>query len=1116
MDKQLLKALDNLSDSLEQIAAALESKKEGTSATGAALKGGDFGKQLEAINTGVKSIKVDTQAILKNQETILALSKKKESEKVKGAEVDKKKEGDIKKGVATILLIAVAVLAIGLAFKIVGKVDFLSVIGLALAITIVSVAFEKIAKLKISIKEAAVASLTMVMMAAAITISSWILSIVKPVSISKMFTSILIGAGFALLGKSIAHLVRSFDGISIGTLVKTVIFLPLILPAIALGIAGASYAFGLVKPVSLSQWISSILIAGIFTVVAFGIRNMLNAFKGLSIGELIKASIFLPIILPAIALGIAGASYVLGLVKPVSFSQWITSILIGALFVVLSFGIRNILQAFKGLDKAQMLMASLMIPVLLPAMAAAIWGASFFLGKVNFITFNQFLTALGISILFVVLSFGIRMIADSIGKMKWSDVPKIPVFFTLISIAIMVSSHILNEAVAIDFTKLLKIGLLGGILALITIAMVIPIKAISKIGMKELLIGSLAIIILAGVIMVTSHILALGNYDVYPGLDWIIGVGLSLLTFGVAAFALGWLVFGPQALIFLAGLVAVLAVAGTIVAASHILAAGKYDNKGMLEWAKATALLYLTFTPIIMALGMMGIAGAIIQFFGGDDPFEVAKGMMVQIAETIVLVSKTLSKGNYKDGPTEDWAKGISLALGAFMPVYKMLVMNSILSIFGGGGVGPDDFSKAIITVSTGIITAAELFSSTSVAFKNPPPVAWAKGVGMAIGAFAPVFKVLSEEKGWFVDGPSVQDMKRAILTISEGIVTAAYFFANNKSPFKEGNYPTKKWGEGVGAALGAFAPVFEMLSGKSWFSSSDEVIMSMTKGILVISKAIMASGFLFSKGNPDWWKPGNAPSKKWGEGVGAAIGAFSDVFTMMSEGSGWFTDGEDVIDDMSNAVIKITRAIAHSAKIIFINRKYFDADINPNFVKNLSKNVVEYTKLAQYLAESEAESTSFFGGSSLGFSQDPILGVAKGMFVLANAYDKLSASFDKFGNALEKINMDKLREVKALQTEQLANDLNQIKSEPEDKGIWSSIKSGFGFGDRPTVGDRKSTAPKKDLTDKSKFGKDGKTVPQQLDILIDLLTSIDSSTNTIDEYIASIDGSIVNTPPKL
>jgi len=237
----------------------------------------------------------------------------------------------------------------------------------------------------------------------------------------------------------------------------------------------------------------------------------------------------------------------------------------------------------------------------------------------------------------------------------------------------------------------------------------------------------------------------------------------------------------------------------------------------------------------------------------------------------------------------------------------------------------------------------------------------------------------------------------------------------------------------------------------------------------------------------------------------------------MMSEGSGWFTDGSDVIDDMSYAVIKITRAIAKSASIIFANRKYFDADINPSFVKNLAKNVIEYTKLAEYLIESEEKNENFMDKMMGKTSNDPVIGIAKGMFILAKAYDRLSESFNKFGIALEKINMDKLREVKSLQTEQLSNDLKQIKSDDTgttDVSPWSSMKSALGFGDAPTVGDKKTK--KNDIFDKTKYGKDGKTMPEQLDIVIGILSSIDRSTNTIDEYIASIDDSIVNTPPSL
>jgi len=81
----------------------------------------------------------------------------------------------LKKGIGTILLIAGAVLAIGMAFKLVGKVDFLSVISLSLAMTLVSIAFEKIGKLKLTMEQTAITAGSLVIMSIAIAISSLVL-----------------------------------------------------------------------------------------------------------------------------------------------------------------------------------------------------------------------------------------------------------------------------------------------------------------------------------------------------------------------------------------------------------------------------------------------------------------------------------------------------------------------------------------------------------------------------------------------------------------------------------------------------------------------------------------------------------------------------------------------------------------------------------------------------------------------------------------------------------------------------------------------------------------------------------------------------------------------------
>jgi hypothetical protein len=288
MDKQLLKALDNLSFGLEALVEALK-EKNAKSDTGNALQSGNFDKSLESITVELKSIKKDTQEILKNQQTIISLQKQKNSDKKTEAIEDAsgpKKESQIKKGVSTILLIAVAVLAIGLAFKLVGKIDFLSVIALGAAIYLMSMAFEKVAKLNLSIKEAAITSATMVIMAIGITASSIVMSFIKPIGFGQALTGILIMGMFALSSSAISKMVITFSEIGITNLIKAVVFLPIVMIAVSMGITLSSWILKSIMTISFGQALTAILIAGLFTVVSFGIKRMLGAFKGINMADL--------------------------------------------------------------------------------------------------------------------------------------------------------------------------------------------------------------------------------------------------------------------------------------------------------------------------------------------------------------------------------------------------------------------------------------------------------------------------------------------------------------------------------------------------------------------------------------------------------------------------------------------------------------------------------------------------------------------------------------------------------------------------------------------------------------------------------------------------------------
>jgi len=451
MDKKLLDSLSNLSLALEDIAAALKDKSEAQSATAKAMKGGDFVKEIKEINVGVKALQKDTKQILANQQTIMGMAKSKGGKKENVAEglgKDKTAQKNFKEGLGVILLIAVAVLAIGVAFLLIGKVNFLSVIALSIALPLLAIGFAKVHK---SLKEVGFDAkkdaknfiIAITAISVGITAASWILSMITPLSFSKFFTATFIALTFAMLAPSIFKFLMAFKKMSWSDLIKSVVGFIIILPSIALGIAFASWAFQLIKPIGFSQFLTAVGIGIVFAIISFGIRKLLKSFKGIGVKDLMEAVIFLPLILPAIALGIAGASYAFQLIKPIGFVQFLTAVGIAIVFAVISYGIRKLLKSFEGLNPATVAVAAIMLPILLVAVSYAIAYSSVALGKIKPISFSQFLTAVGVAAVFVVLSFGIAKIVNGIRRMNYSDLPKIPVFMVLVAIAITASSYIL-------------------------------------------------------------------------------------------------------------------------------------------------------------------------------------------------------------------------------------------------------------------------------------------------------------------------------------------------------------------------------------------------------------------------------------------------------------------------------------------------------------------------------------------------------------------------------------------------------------------------------------------------------------------------------------------------
>ncbi len=1347
MDKELIEGLSNLSNSLDKISEALSKKGEAKSASATALQMGEFDKQIREISSSIVEVKKDTQKLLDQQDTILKILKKREKdskvevkkEKVKNIsqepttvkvskdkklereekdrddgkvkkvssgkstteEVSKKKDekksgffGDmdtkkIKDGISAVLIIATGIIAIGLALKIVGKIDFLSVIGLALALPLIAIAFTKIAAAfsgqevddgkgkkiktnKINLRDLPAVILGMVGFSTAIAASSWILSKVKPVGLFQAMTSILIAGTFALLAPNLGKIIRAFNNVGLFNALKAAAFLPIVMLGVSTAIMLSSYVLSKVKPIGLFQAITSILIAGTFSVMSYGLGKLISAFKGINPVTALLASALMPIVLVAVSMSIAISSYFLSKVRPIGFFQALTaimiaatfsviafgigkiisafkgvnpvaalaasvimpilfvalsvsimvssyflskvrpiglfqalsSIFIAATFVVLSYGVAKILKAFRGISPAEIGMAAISMPIIFTALSMAILASSYFLSKVKPIGFFQFLTSVGVSLLFVVFSFTMKLIVDKIKNLNPKDVIKAGLMMIGWTTTVAIAGWIISKMPDISLGKIVKFTLLSLALVGTAVVMALAIKYLSKVNLGDIIKGGLVIVAIATVISLSSLILNFGKYDKYPSLKWAIGVGLTMVAFGLAALTLGTIITataGLGAIAIASGLVAVLAIAGTIVAVDKIISTGQYSkypgikwalgvggtlvgfaaavvtlgvinsvggiastltfgvvknpidagveavikiakliplvdriissgqynkypgvkwslgvggtltafatavvvlgalnsggglvqkltlglvknpidsgisaikkiaeaivdvdrilSKGTFKkgpdssWATGTGKILTLFTAAISTLGVLGSGmGLLSKLTGAKSPIDSGIEAVKKISQSIVDVDKILSKGKYSGGPNATWSKGISLALGAFSPIYGMLVKNKIMSIFGKG-VSVKEFSDAIKTISQGIVDSANLFGKSNTSFKNGPPVAWADGVSKALGAFSPIYTLLLKNTGFFKSGVSPKQFAEAIRIISQGIVDSANFFGSAKSSFQNG--PPVAWADGVSKALGAFSPIYViLLKNSGWFKSGvstkqfADAIRTMSQGIVDSANLFGKAKASFQNGPPaawaegvgkalsvfspiytlllnnsGWFKSGVSPKQfsdaiktisqgivdsasifgkarasflspppiKWAEGVGKALGVFSPIYALLLKNSGWFKSGVSP-DQFSGAIRTISQGIVDSAKIFAKSKSAFSNYPSLKWSEGVSKALQAFAPIFEYLNKNKSFLGSMFGSNPSDDMNKAIIGIAQTLVNVSNIL-----SFGKF-----------------------------------------------------------------------------------------------------------------------
>ena len=581
--------------------------------------------------------------------------------------------------------------------------------------------------------------------------------------------------------------------------IKTVIL-------IAAGVLAIGMAFKIVGDVDFKSVVA--LGMGImFTAYAFAKVASITDDKGKAIDLKRAAGVAGIMLIMSGAIAVSGL--ILSYMPTLNFLTLLTVIGIG-----LGLGIATylILKAVGQLSMKQIGMAAL-VPTLLPLISFGIVASSFILIETKMVSGAQILTAIGVSLAMGIVLFTVGKVAQSLKNAKISDILMVGVIMPIMAIGVVLSSIILQHTQPVDFKKALMAGLVIGA---VTLAMVPTIYLLKKAGMLnpkailDLLVGVVAIVLISAAIMLSSHILALGNYSKYPNFKWAAGVGLALLTFTIPIMVVGLMIaasFGLGLIALAAGIGGVLLMAGAIVAASHILAEGNYSSYPTIEWAGGVGGSIMAFaSALAIQTGLSIISG----FFGGGD---VDLGAFIKkISRAIVEAGKIFSEaGDYWQAgnfPGIEWAGGVG---GSIMAFAKALQIQEEINsgLFSSGDV---DLGAFIKKISRAIIDAGTEFSGTEGLWNEGtyPSKEWAGGVGGSILAFAQAINAL-KEAGIDVDADDLKDNDGAVavmLGLTRGIIEVGRVFSKESKP--------EYWN-------------LDMIPGKDWVSNISNMLESLS-----------------------------------------------------------------------------------------------------------------------------------------------------------------------------------------------------------------------------------------------------------------------------------------------
>ncbi len=397
----------------------------------------------------------------------------------------------------------------------------------------------------------------------------------------------------------------------------------------------------------------------------------------------------------------------------------------------------------------------------------------------------------------------------------------------------------------------------------------LAITLLSKIGLTPVMAieGSIAMIAVAGGLLATSLILAQGDYSTYPTLEWGLNAGAALLGGGLLALGMGS--FLGQ---IIPGVIGMIAVAGGILASSLILAEGEYGKYPNLDWAEGVGLSMGAF-----GLGAVAL-GAIIMTGVGAIAIGLGIAGMMSLAAAIVEVSHILKGGDWGVYPSLDWAQGVGTSITLFTNAITQIAPGPLDMLFG------DSMESRIAS----IVKIGEALKLVSFAVKGGdytggPKKEWSEGIGLALFHFT---SALNQIEPSFLDkwvlGETTDSRIASMVGLAGSLHQIGVAVGSDNSVYQGG--PDARWASGVGGSLLAFAQTIKSFDDAG--IDLDEIPDAMN-AIKLLAPLMPLIAVEVAKG--DYSK---FPDVKWSEGIGKFFTVFSDL---------------DIVDDPVDAASGIT-----------------------------------------------------------------------------------------------------------------------------------------------------------------------------------------------------------------